>query len=77
MVKNIKTNNRINLQAGNVKKVIDDAHHKVDAWGKLLVRQSGTEPLIRIMAQGDNQSLLDAVITEIATAIHEDDLSNN
>lgn len=76
VLKNIKTKNRINLQAGNIKKIIDDAHRKIDAWGKLLVRQSGTEPLIRIMAQGDNQILLDEVIKQIADAIYDEDLIN-
>jgi phosphoglucosamine mutase len=77
VLKNIRTKNRINLTAGNVRKAIDNAHNKIDAWGKLLVRQSGTEPLIRIMAQGDNQQLLDEVIKEIAATIQEEDLRNS
>jgi phosphoglucosamine mutase len=37
--------------------------------GRLLIRKSGTEPLIRVMAEGDDASLVDAVVTEIAGVI--------
>lgn len=77
VLKNIRTKSRIDLQAGNVRNAITDAQNKLDAWGRLLVRQSGTEPLIRIMAQGDNANLLDEVVKEISGTIQEADLHNN
>lgn len=77
VLKNIRTKSRIDLQTGNVRNAITDAQNKLDAWGRLLVRQSGTEPLIRIMAQGDNANLLDEVVKEISGTIQEADLHNN
>jgi phosphoglucosamine mutase len=35
------------------------------------VRKSGTEPLIRVMAEGDDESLVRAVVRQIAAAIEE------
>ena len=48
---------------------------RLDQFGKLLVRQSGTEPLIRIMAQGDDASLLNDVINTITGTISELDVA--
>jgi len=45
------------------------AESKLGEWGKLVVRPSGTEPLVRIMAQGPEQYLLEEVIKEISDAI--------
>jgi len=47
------------------------AQDKLGEWGKLVVRPSGTEPLVRIMAQGPKQYLLEEVIKEISDAIQE------
>lgn len=45
------------------------AETKLGEKGKLVVRPSGTEPLVRIMAQGPRQYLLEEVIAEISEAI--------
>ena len=45
----------------------------LENYVRLLVRQSGAEPLIRIMAQGDNANLLDDVIKNIRGTITEMD----
>lgn len=47
------------------------AENKLGEWGKLVVRPSGTEPLVRIMAQGPKQYLLEEVIKDISDAIQE------
>jgi phosphoglucosamine mutase len=35
------------------------------------VRKSGTEPVIRIMAEGDDEALIRAVVTDVVSAIEE------
>ncbi len=45
------------------------AEEKLGEWGKLVVRPSGTEPLVRIMAQGPKQYVLEEVIKDISDAI--------
>jgi phosphoglucosamine mutase len=48
---------------------LENAEAKLGEWGKLVVRPSGTEPLVRIMAQGPDRDLLEEVINEIREAI--------
>jgi len=35
----------------------------------VLIRESGTEPLIRVMAEGDDQSLVTAVVDDIVSVV--------
>ena len=39
--------------------------------GRILVRKSGTEPLIRVMAEGEDEKMVRAVVRQIASAIEE------
>jgi phosphoglucosamine mutase len=39
--------------------------------GRLLVRKSGTEPVIRIMGEGENEKLVREVVREVAAFIRE------
>ena len=48
---------------------IADGHARLGKRGRLLVRASGTEPVIRVMAEGDDEALVAAVVDEIATAV--------
>ena len=57
------------LETPAVKRAIRDGEAKLAGNGRLLIRKSGTEPLIRVMAEGDDGDLVDAVVGEIATAI--------
>lgn len=52
-----------------VAQVLDKAEQKLGDKGKLVVRPSGTEPLVRIMAQGPDEGILREVIDEIKEAI--------
>ncbi|MGS0765524.1 phosphoglucosamine mutase [Syntrophomonas curvata] len=48
---------------------LKEAERRLGEWGKLVVRPSGTEPLVRIMAQGSDRYLLEEVIDSIKKAI--------
>jgi phosphoglucosamine mutase len=39
----------------------------------LLIRESGTEPLIRVMAEGADETLVDAVVGDIVSAVEQAD----
>lgn len=54
-----------------VQEALRRAEEKLGEWGKLVVRPSGTEPLVRLMAQGPDQYLLQEVIDGIKKAIEE------
>jgi phosphoglucosamine mutase len=54
-----------------VRKAIADAESRLNGQGRVLVRASGTEPLIRIMAEGDDEALVGELVREIAVAVRE------
>jgi phosphoglucosamine mutase len=57
------------LEAKTVQEAIADAQAKLEGTGRVLVRASGTEPLIRIMAEGDDEKLVAQLVKEIAGAV--------
>ncbi len=57
------------LENDKVKDAIATAEAKLGTSGRLVVRASGTEPLIRIMAEGDDEKLVDKLVKEIAGAV--------
>ena len=54
-----------------VKSSIEAARAKLGDNGRVLVRKSGTEPLIRVMAEGEDEKMVRAVVRAIAGAIEE------
>ena len=57
------------LAACSVKSAIDEARDRLAATGRLVIRKSGTEPVIRVMAEGEDEELVAAVVDEICQAI--------
>ena len=57
------------LDATNVKSAIAQGEERLNSSGRLLIRKSGTEPLIRVMGECEDQALLDAVIGDIVAAV--------
>ncbi len=52
-----------------MKDVILRSEQQLGEGGRLLIRASGTEPLIRIMGQGDDEVLVAQVVADISAAI--------
>jgi len=57
------------LESPEVLKVISVAEAKLEGAGRLLIRKSGTEPLIRVMAEGDSLPYISGVADEIIAAM--------
>jgi phosphoglucosamine mutase len=57
------------LEAEAVKAAIAEGTARLNGSGRVLVRASGTEPLIRIMAEGDDEALVGRVVGDIAGAV--------
>ncbi len=57
------------LELPGVKEVIRAAEAALGSSGRLLIRRSGTEPVIRVMAEGEDEGLVLRVVGEIARAI--------
>ena len=54
-----------------IKKAIDDASAELGSTGRIVVRPSGTEPLIRVMAEGENEELIESIVNRVANVITE------
>jgi phosphoglucosamine mutase len=54
-----------------VTQVIAESKARLGTTGRLVIRESGTEPVIRVMAESDDESLVKAVVKDIATAIQQ------
>ncbi len=52
-----------------MQEAIADGERRLNGSGRVLVRASGTEPLIRVMAEGDDAGLVAQVVRDIAGAV--------
>ncbi len=59
------------LTNARVAECIKDGEARLNGSGRLLVRKSGTEPVIRVMAEGDDEALVRAVVNDVVAAIQE------
>ena len=57
------------LENDDVKAVIAACEQKLGNQGRLVIRPSGTEPLIRVMGEGDDAALVQQVVAEIVGTI--------
>ncbi|GAA5095560.1 phosphoglucosamine mutase [Bartonella acomydis] len=71
--KNITVKNKNVLKKNPVKMVIDQATQRLGKDTRLVIRASGTEPVIRIMAEGDAREILDTAVQEISEVITHHD----
>jgi len=69
VTRNVRMNGGKPLESASVKKIIEAGKGKLGQHGRLVIRPSGTEPLIRIMGEGDDLHLVEDIVGEIATAI--------
>ena len=71
LLKNVRYSGGAPLEAQSVKTVIADAERELDGKGRLVIRPSGTEPVIRVMAEGDDADQVEAVVDRICDAVRE------
>ncbi|WP_333814673.1 phosphoglucosamine mutase [Tabrizicola sp.] len=57
------------LEVEAVQEVIRASEQRIEGQGRILIRKSGTEPLIRVMAECEDEALLAAVVDEIVGAV--------
>ena len=69
VLKNVKFKSGKPLDDAQVKTAIAEATSRLGNTGRLVIRPSGTEPLIRVMAEGDDARLVNAVVDELCGVI--------
>lgn len=62
---NVKFTPPFSLENKAVHDAIQKAEKRMGGEGRILVRKSGTEPLVRIMAEGDDEALVKSVVQEL------------
>ncbi len=71
LLKNVRFKNGQPLDAEPVKAAIANAEAQLHGRGRVLIRKSGTEPLIRVMAEGDDAALVERLVDEICARVSE------
>ena len=69
LLKNVRFKGGAPLEADSVKVAIAAGEAKLAGQGRLLIRKSGTEPLIRVMAEGEDKALVGRVVDDICAAV--------
>ncbi len=69
VLKNVRYQNGKPLENAVVRSAIASAERKLGRGGRLIVRPSGTEPVIRVMGEGDDKSLVEAVVDDVVEAL--------
>jgi len=69
ILKNVRYSGGKPLENDIVIRAIDTGRDRLGNAGRLVVRPSGTEPLIRVMGEGDDAILVQEVVDDIATAV--------
>jgi len=69
LLKNVQYKNESPLEDAEVQAAILEAENRLEKSGRLLIRPSGTEPLIRVMAEGDDSGLVEEVVDGLVSLI--------
>ena len=71
VLRNVRYTNGKPLEKDAVKRAIEGGKQRLGSKGRVVIRPSGTEPVIRVMAEGDDPSIVSAVVDDIAEAVQK------
>ena len=71
LLRNVRYGGGDPLASDRVKKAISAAEGELNGSGRLVIRASGTEPVIRVMAEGDDEVQVDKVVGDICEAVEQ------
>jgi phosphoglucosamine mutase len=69
VLKNLRLTKPVDLSSPSLESLISKARSKIEPLGNLVVRSSGTEPVVRVMVQGDDEVLLHRILSELVSSI--------
>jgi phosphoglucosamine mutase len=69
ILKNVRFKSGHPLEAGTVVSAINASRERLGVRGRLVIRPSGTEPVIRVMAEGDDRDLVERVVDDVVEAL--------
>jgi phosphoglucosamine mutase len=68
-LKNVRFTGQSPLREPSVQAAIRGAERRLEQSGRMLIRESGTEPLVRVMAEGEDADLVSAIVDELCEVI--------
>ena len=71
LLRNVRFSRGAPREESSVRKAVKQGESRLEGSGRLLIRKSGTEPEVRVMAEGDDESLVTEVVGDIISAMHE------
>ena len=71
LLENVKFRGANPLEQAEVIEAVKDSESRLGSTGRLVIRPSGTEPLIRIMAEGDDETLVKSVVDDVANVVRQ------
>ncbi len=71
VLKNVRYRKGKPLEDAKVKSAITSAEKRLNGNGRLVIRPSGTEPVIRVMGEGDDQVLVEEIVDGIVDALSQ------
>lgn len=71
LLKNVRYNGGNPLEDAAVKEAISAAERELSGKGRLFIRKSGTEPLIRVMAEADDERLVKSIVERICDVVQK------
>jgi phosphoglucosamine mutase len=69
VLKNVRYKSGKPLEHAKVRSAIQSAQKRLNGHGRLLVRPSGTEPVIRVMGEGDDKAMIEEIVDGIVDAL--------
>ena len=71
LLRNVRFSGEPPLETELVRDAVKDGEDRLSGSGRLLIRKSGTEPLIRVMAEGEDEALIASVVDDICNAVEQ------
>ena len=69
LLHNVRFHGGYPLEEASVKETIAEVEAKLNGRGRLVIRKSGTEPLIRVMAEAEDEALVQEAVETVAASI--------
>jgi phosphoglucosamine mutase len=69
ILKNVRYKGGKPLENAKVRTAIEQAEARLNGHGRLLVRPSGTEPVIRVMGEADDKVLVEEVVDDVVQVL--------
>ena len=71
LLRNVRYQSTNPMQNERFERALSDAEVRLQGTGRVLVRPSGTEPLIRVMAEGEDEAMITGVVDDLCSVIEQ------